>query len=417
MPDSPEFTILRASQLIDGTGGPVSEGAAILLEGDTIRQIGTAETIRAPEGATVQDLDYGDATILPGLVDCHVHLIGIGDGRAGDELVTLPDEVLTVQAAQNARRHLYSGVTTLRDCGAKNRTTFLLRDAVEMSIVPAPRLVLAGRPVAIIGGHLSYFGIQATGPDECRAAVRQLVKEGADFIKITATGGSTRTSHALRPSFDVDELRAICAEAHKFGKHAAAHCASSQGMVNALDAGIDTIIHGIHKEPDGSDVFRSEISERIAAQGVFVNATIGASVARIRSLEARESLTAEEQAELDTSRSATEVRMGNVARMRADGVVMAAGSDSAWGHYQMGDFQTEIEAHVMAGMSNMEAIVSATLDSARSCWVDDSVGTLEPGKQADVLVVRGDPVQEIRHLRDVADVFLAGAKIDRENLL
>ena len=417
MPDSPEFTILRASQLIDGTGGPVSEGAAILLEGDTIRQIGTAETIRAPEGATVQDLDYGDATILPGLVDCHVHLIGIGDGRAGDELVTLPDEVLTVQAAQNARRHLYSGVTTLRDCGAKNRTTFLLRDAVEMGIVPAPRLVLAGRPVAIIGGHLSYFGIQATGPDECRAAVRQLVKEGADFIKITATGGSTRTSHALRPSFDVDELRAICAEAHKFGKHAAAHCASSQGMVNALDAGIDTIIHGIHKEPDGSDVFRSEISERIAAQGVFVNATIGASVARIRSLEARESLTAEEQAELDTSRSATEVRMGNVARMRADGVVMAAGSDSAWGHYQMGDFQTEIEAHVMAGMSNMEAIVSATLDSARSCWVDDSVGTLEPGKQADVLVVRGDPVQEIRHLRDVADVFLAGAKIDRENLL
>ena len=138
---------------------------------------------------------------MPGLVDSHVHLIGIGDGRAGDELVTLPDEVLTVQAAQNVRRHLYSGVTTVRDCGAKNRTTFALRQAVEMGILPSPRLVLAGRPVAIIGGHLSYFGIQATGEDECRAAVRQLIKEGADFIKITATGGSTRTSHPLRPSF------------------------------------------------------------------------------------------------------------------------------------------------------------------------------------------------------------------------
>ena len=116
--------------------------------------------------------------------------------------------------------------------------------------------------MAIIGGHLSYFGIQATGPDECRAAVRQLIKEGADFIKITATGGSTRTSFSLRPSFNVDELSAICEEAHKFGKHAAAHCASSQGMVNTLAAGIDTIIHGVHKEADGSDVYRPEISGR-----------------------------------------------------------------------------------------------------------------------------------------------------------
>ena len=119
---TPEFTILKAARLIDGNGGPVAEQAAIMLHGDTISRIGTHETVQAPEGAAVREVDYGDATILPGLVDSHVHLIGIGDGRAGDELVTLPDEVLTVQAAQNVRRHLYSGVTTVRDCGAKNRT-------------------------------------------------------------------------------------------------------------------------------------------------------------------------------------------------------------------------------------------------------------------------------------------------------
>ena len=412
-----QFTILKAARLVDGTDAPVAEGAAILLQGDTIRQIGTQETVRAPDGATLQELDYGDATILPGLVDCHVHLIGIGDGRAGDELVTLPDEVLTVQAAQNARRHLYSGVTTVRDCGAKNRTTFLLRQAVDMGIVPSPRLVLSGRPVAIIGGHLSYFGIQATGPNECRAAVRQLIKEGADFIKITATGGSTRTSHPLRPSFDVDELRAICDEAHKFGKHAAAHCASSQGMVNALDAGIDTIIHGVHKESDGSDVFRPEIADRIAERGVFVNATIGAGVARIRSLEADDNLSAAMRGDLDAMRHASDVRLDQFARMRDAGVVMAAGSDSAWGYYQMGDFQSEIEAHVMGGMSNMEAIVSATSDAARSSWIDSSVGTLEPGKQADVLVVDGNPLEDISTLRCVADVFLAGDRVDRANLV
>ena len=111
-----------------------------------------------------------------------------------------------------------------------------------MGITPAPRLVLSGRPMAIIGGHLRYFGVQATGENECRAAVRQLIKEGADFIKITATGGSTRTSYPSRPSFSVEELSAICDEAHRFGKHTAAHCASSQGIVNALDAGVDTII-------------------------------------------------------------------------------------------------------------------------------------------------------------------------------
>ena len=412
-----DFTILKAARLVDGNGGPIAEQAAILLEGDTIRRIGTSETVRAPEGASVREIDYGDATILPGLVDSHVHLNGIGDGRAGDELATLPDEVLTVQAAQNVRRHLYSGVTTVRDCGAKNRTTFLLRQAVEMGILPSPRLVLAGRPVAIIGGHLSYFGIEATGEDECRAAVRQLIKEGADFIKITATGGSTRTSHPLRPSFDVDELVAICEEAHKFGRHAAAHCASSQGMSNVLDAGIDTIIHGVHKDPDGTDTYRPDISERIAENSVFVNPTIGASVARIRQLEGIDSLTGEQQVELDTVRAASEVRMDQFARMRDAGVAMSAGSDSAWGHYQMGDFQTEIEAHAMAGMSNMEAIVSATRDAARSCWIADQVGTLEVGKQGDVLVVGGNPLDDLSDLRRVADIFLAGERVDRQNLV
>ena len=416
-PTAPQFTILKATRLIDTAAEAVQEQAAILLEGSTVRQIGTAETVHAPEGASVQEIDYGDATILPGLVDSHVHLNGIGDGRAGDELVTLPDEVLTVQSAQNARRHLYSGVTTLRDCGAKNSTTFMLRQAVDLGIVPAPRLILAGRPVAIIGGHLSYFGTAATGVDECRAAVRQLIKEGADFIKITATGGSTRTSHPLRPSFNVEELRAICDEAHRFGKHAAAHCASSQGMANSLDAGIDTIIHGVHKDPDGADTYRPDITERIAEQGVFVNPTLGQGVARIRMLEDIQDLTAEQQAELNAARQTSDARMDHFARMRDAGVVMAAGSDSAWSHYPMGDYQTDIEAHAMAGMSNMEAIVSATRDAARSCCIDSLVGTLDPGKQADVLVVNGNPLEDLADLRQVADVFLAGNRIDRQNLI
>lgn len=412
------FKLLRAARLIDGTGASPLERAAILVEGDRIRAVGAEEAVTPPEGADVHELDYGDKTILPGLVDCHVHLIGMGDGRAGDELATLPDEVLTLQAARNARAHLYSGVTTVRDCGAKNRTTFMLREAMNLGITPGPRLILTGRPVAIIGGHLSYFGIQATGPDECRAAVRQLIKEGADYIKITATGGSTRTSFPLRPSFTVEELKAICDETHKFGKHAAAHCASSQGMINALDAGVDTIIHGVFREPDGTDRFRPEIAERIAEQGLFVNPTLHGGRNRVWLLEEKlqsVGLTDAEQTQLDEMRRSIEARMDCFARMREMGIRLVCGSDSAWGDYTMGGFQYEIDAHVEAGMSPVEAIVSATSDSARSCWIDGYVGTLEPGKQADVLVVDGDPSQNIRALWNVADVFQGGSLVDRGN--
>ena len=412
------FKLIKAARLIDGNGGPPLERGAILIEGDKIRAIGTEETVAPPEGAQVQEFDYGDRTVLPGLVDCHVHLIGMGDGRIGNNLTLLPDEVLTLQAARNARNHLYSGVTTVRDCGAKHQTTFMLRQAMEMGITVGPRLVLAGRPVAIIGGHLSYFGVQATGSDECRAAVRQLLKEGADYIKITATGGSTVTSFPQLPSFNVEELKAICDEIHKFGKHAAAHCASSQGMVNALDAGIDTIIHGIHQDADGTYNYRPDIVERIVEQGVFVNPTLHGTVARVKVLENKaesEGHTEQEQADLDRMRSGHETRLDHFARMLDAGVKMVCGSDSAWGNYKMGGFQHEIEDHVAGGMSPMDAIVSATSDSARSCWLEDQVGSLEAGKMADVLVVDGDPSQNASALWNVADVFLNGTLVDRGN--
>ena len=412
------FKLIKAARLIDGKGGPPLERGALLLENGKIMAVGTEEAVVPPEGAQVQELNYEDKTVLPGLIDCHVHLIGIGDGRVGDELTTLPDEVLTLQAARNARTHLYSGVTTVRDCGAKNQTTLMLRKAMEMGITPGPRLVLSGRPVAIIGGHLSYFGVEATGPDGCRAAVRQLVKEGADYIKITATGGSTRTSLSLRPSFNVEELKAICDEVHKFGKHVAAHCVTSQGIANALEAGVDTVIHGYFREPDGTSRFHPEIAERIVKQGVFVNPTVHAVRSRIRALENKiesQGPTEQEQAELDQMRAMLEAKLEWFSRLREAGVRLVCGSDSAWSYYKMGGFQYEVDAHVLGGMSPMEAIVAATGDSAKSCWIDDAVGTLEPGKQGDVLVVDGDPSQDVNALWNVVDVFQGGEPVDRGN--
>lgn len=413
-----DFKLIKATHLIDGKGESSLERGAVLIQGDIIKAVGSEETVVPPEGAVVQEFNYENKTLLPGLIDCHVHLIGIGDGRKGDELALLPDEVLTLQAAQNSRTHLYSGVTTVRDCGAKNRTTLMLRQAMSMGITPGPRLVLSGRPISIIGGHLSYFGEEVTGSDECRAAVRRLIKEGVDFIKVTATGGSTRTSKPLRPSFNVEELTAICDETHKLGLHVAAHCASSEGIINALDAGVDTVIHAYYKENDGTFLYRPDITERIARQGVFVNATLHQGVETVRVLEEKQlsqKLTQTEQDDLDTSRSAYGTMIDFAARMRDEGVKLVCGSDSSWGHYKVGSFQKEIYEHVEVGMSPMEAIVSATSDSARSSWVDDQVGTLEIGKQADLLVVEADPSQEILALGNVVDVFQGGELVDRCN--
>jgi imidazolonepropionase-like amidohydrolase len=418
---SESFTLVKGARLIDGLGGPPLERGAVLMQGTDIRAVGTEEAVAAPEGAPVEVLDYPNMTIMPGLIDAHVHLISLGDGRAGDDMNLLADEILTLQAAKNARAHLYSGVTSVRDCGAKNRTTFLLREAMEMGITVGPRLVLTGRPLAIVGGHLSYFGSPATGPTECRAAVRQLIKEGADFIKVTATGGSTRTSKRFHASFNLDELSAITDEVHKFGKHAVAHCASSDGLVNALDAGVDTIVHAIHADSDGTYRYRPELTERLIEQKIFVNPTLHAIRHQMWFLEAKlergEALSDPEQADLDDLRYSYGNHEDFVGRMREAGVTMVAGSDSAWLNYKMGGFQHELEGMTTVGFSPLEVITSATSDSARSCRIDDVTGALVEGRRGDVIVIDGDPSADIAAMWNVAEVFQDGAKVDRGNFV
>ena len=409
--------LIKGTKLIDGNGGPPLDNGAILIEDGIIKEIGTPETITLAEDVNVEEFTYEGASILPGLVDCHVHLNGFGDGRPGDDLAKEPDELLILQSAKNAKSHLFSGVTTIRDLGSKNQTSLILKKAAEQGIVLAPRLIVCGRPIAIIGGHLSYFGIEATGVVECRAVVRQLIKEGADFIKITTTGGSTKTSYSTHASFTAEEITAICDEAHKFGKHAVAHSIATQGMINALDSGIDSIIHGSFLEPDGTSVFREDIAKRMTNDGVFLNPTLGQGhVRRIMlndKLEAQ-GLTPEEQTELDTQESSRALRTNHLHKYQAAGVQLVCGSDSSWQYYPMGAFQHEIDAHVeQAGQSPMDAIVSATRESAKSCWAEDKIGTLDVGKSADILVVNGDPSKNIKNLWNTIDVFLGGELVDR----
>ncbi len=418
--ESNQLLVIKAGQLIDGKSKNVKKDISIVINDNQIVDVKPSGELDMPEDLNYKLLDYSDKTLLPGLVDSHVHLTGIGDGRAGDDLATLPDEILSINMANNARVHLQSGVTTIRDCGSKNNTAFHLRKAAEMGIVESPRLVLSGRPLAIIGGHLGYFGEEITGEDQCRASVRYLIKQGADFIKVTATGGSTRTSFPLRPSFSQHELNVIAEEAHKFGKHVAAHCHSSEAMKRALNAGVDTIIHGVFKDVDGTNNYREDVADLMLEKGAFVNPTLGPGLMRAIILENKKEngdFNEQDQEDLDLVYRENEHRLECFNKLISLGVPMSAGSDSAWGGYKMGNYFLDIEGHVKGGQSPIEAIMSATDIAAQSCWIDDNLGSIETGKLADILVVEEDPSKQIENLRTVVDVIKDGQLIDRQSLL
>ena len=415
---SASCTLLTAARLLDGSGGPPLEGAALLIENDRITRIGRQADVCPPAGATARRMDYGDATILPGLVDAHTHLLSPGDGTVGDETAQEADDVLLLRAAKNVRTILHSGVTTLRDNGAKNRVAFSLREGIRSGLVAAPRVVICGRPITMTGGHMWYFGSEADGPVAVRAEVRKLLKEGADYIKIVASGGSTRTSNPRRPSYTVEELLAITDEAQRHGKLTAAHCACRQSVVNCVDAVVDMIIHCVFTEADGSHSPAPDLVERLAAADVWVNPTLytlRSAVEHFTAKREREGfLSAKEEARLAWTTGELELRLDEVSRMIRGGVKVTAGSDSPWAWYAPGGFAHEIEMMAQAGLSNADAIVSGTAGAADSIGVGDVAGCLEAGRQADVLVVQGDPTRDLAALRQVLDIHQAGQRVQRD---
>lgn len=412
------FTLLTAARLLDGSGSPPIESAAVLVEQGRIVRVGRQADVRPPAGAEAARVEYGDATILPGLVDAHTHLVSPGDGTAGDDTAQEADAILLLRAAKNARTILHSGVTTVRDNGAKNQVAFALREGIARGLATGPRVVICGRPITMTGGHMWYFGSEADGETQVRAEVRRLLKEGADYIKIVASGGSTRTSDPRRASYTVPELRAITDEARRRGRITAAHCACAQSVANCLDAGVDMIIHCVFTEADGTYRSGQELVDRLAAAGAWVNPTLHilrAGIAALEAARARQGTLTPRQARLlEWTARDLEVRLEAVGRMARAGVKLVAGSDSPWNAYAPGGFAFEIEAMGLAGLSNGEAIVSGTSAAAEAIGVGDVAGRLTAGREADVLVVEGDPTRDLAALRRVLDVYQAGCRVVRE---
>ena len=387
------------------------------MDGRQISAIGPSNEISAPDGSKVTVCDYGNSTILPGLVDGHTHMMAPGDGTHGDITGAEEDDILLMRALKNAKTFLAAGVTTARENGAKNKVAFSLKKGIRSGLSEGPEMIISGRPITITGGHFWYCGSEADGRDGVRQEVRKLVKEGADFIKIMATGGSTWSSDPLRPSYTAEEIAVIVEEAHHFGRLTAAHCASMQGIKNSLDAGVDMIIHCVFEDETGMYDFNEPLAEQLAAAKAWVNPTLHVVQAGIDDTERkgynRGWLTKDEQASLDSSKASLETRVDSVNRLIKMGVRMIAGSDSPWGAFPPGEFVKEMIALNKAGLSNTEALVTGLSHAAESIAAGEQAGTLSPGRPGDILIVGGDPTSNLNALWDIKDVYKSGVRIER----
>ena len=406
--------IIKVGRLVDGLGGPPRERMAVVVEGSRIHQVMGQAELPASQDQGVDVIDLPEATLLPGLVDCHTHTNMPGTGLPVDDVDKDGDDIHLLEAVKSARMALESGVTTLRDNGGWNKVVFSLKEGVRRDIVPGPRIVASGSPVTITGGHCWMMGSQADGVDGVRRAVRKLVQNGADFIKVMASGGTTRGSMPQRASYTLEELKALVEEAHNRGRVVAAHAIATQSIVNCLDAGVDMIIHCSFVQPDGVARFDPKIGERVAASGVWVNPTLHIRRAETLKLEAkreREKLSPEEERTLDANLGQINQRMEVCRQLVSAGARMIGGSDCGWGAYPFGQFHRELNAMVEVGMPVGQALLAGTRDAADSLGILDETGTVEPGKEADLLAVEGDPTRDINDLGRVVAVFKGGLRV------
>src|SRR5688500_6724153 len=273
---SPERVYVRAGRAIT-CATPAADGpeeildAGILIQGGRIAAVGPADRVPVPAGTTV--IDHSDATVLPGLVDGHVHLMYRREESIYTHAQSFDDHQLLVRCAYHARKLLDAGMTTVRDCGSRGTFLRALRDGIEAGFLPGPRLLVCGTVVTTTRGHLWVCGGEVDTADEGRRLVRRLVKEDVDFVKIMATGGRmTPGSNVGRAQFSVDELRAMVDDAHRLGRHVAAHCLGVEGMAHAVEAGVDTIEHGNWLDEGGDKhAFDEALARTMAERGTYRN--------------------------------------------------------------------------------------------------------------------------------------------------
>jgi len=390
-----ETLVLVGASLIDGSGAEPVRGRAVVVEGDRITQV--VDDARAPRGRRI---DLSGCTLLPGLINCHVHLCF---GAEADPVRAMKDEphaLTALKVLRRAQETVEAGVTTVRDLGGRDYAEFAVRRAVAEGLFPGPRILGAGRPVCMTGGHGNSIGREADGPDDARKAVREQLKAGADVIKLIATGGvMTPGVEPGSPQLTLEEMRAAIEEATKAGRRTAAHAQGSTGIADAIEAGITTIEHGIF--------LTDEIIAAMKRKGVFLVATLAAPAA----ISAGGLAAGIPDYMVRKSDAVVTAHVASFRRAHEAGARIAAGADSGTPLNPHGSLLPELELMVKYGMTPLEAIRSATLVAAEALGLGGETGRVAEGHAADLLAVTGDPAERIGALGDVRLVLARGAII------
>ncbi len=397
-------TAITNATLIDGTGADPVANATVLADGERITAVGADVSI--PPDAEV--IDAGGRTLMPGLIDCHVHLWGRVT-HLQERLLT-PPTLNAFYAMRNAQRTLDAGVTTVRDASG---SPLGLKMAIERGLIPGPRMRIAVRMLSQTGGHgdgtmpsganpgstpdeaPEWPNTVVNGPDEVRVAVRKLLRAGADFIKLSSTGGVL--SPADEPGhtqFTPEEIAVMVYEAKAQGKTCMAHAQGTQGILNAVLAGVESIEHGIYVDDQCID----EMKKR----GTYLVPTLVAPVWVLRHAERMPGSILPQS--VRKTKEVMENHKRNIGIAARAGVKIAMGTDSGVGHH--GSNAEELQLMCEAGLTPMQAIVASTKTASECVHMANDVGTVEAGKYADLLLVDGDPLSDITVLQDKARLSL-----------
>jgi imidazolonepropionase-like amidohydrolase len=394
---------VTAARMIDPTTGKTVADPAILIADGAIAMVGVKATLSVPAEATMVDL--GDRTILPGLIDVHTHLIGDptvgGYGALGQTR-----EQATIHGVVNAERTLMAGFTTVRDVGADHFADVALRDAINSGLIVGPRMLAAGPPIGIIGGHCSDNNLLpadygdvgegvATGPWEMRAKVRANIKFGVDLIKTCSTGGVF--SKGTVPGAEqntIEEMAAIVAEAHQRGLKVASHAHGTAGIKNAIRAGVDTIEHASYLDKEAINLAKSK--------GVH----LAMDIYNTEHTQAEGRKNGELEESLRKDAEIAEIQRESFRAAVKAGAKVVYGADS--GVYPHGDNARQFFWMVKYGMTPIEAIRAATALAAEALGEEESLGQIKPGFRADLIAVEGDPLADVTVLERVTFVMKDG---------
>lgn len=399
------ITHIRNGTLIDGTGRAPIHGASVIIEDGRIHSVGHTDSLDVPHG-TVEEIDARGGYMLPGFIDTHVHLTIEGFDLARDMMT--PFSMRFYKAAAHMRRTLDAGITSVRDAGGADAG---MKMAIESGLVQGPRLQISIAVLTITGGHVdfwmrsgnefqlvpSYPGFpdgRCDGVDAVRQKVREVLRAGADVIKICATGGvMSPTDHPEFTQFSPEELDVIVREAgYRRGVKVMAHAQGAEGVKNALRAGVHSIEHGVYLDDEAIDL--------MLERGAFLVPTL---LAALSVIETGEASGMPEHA-ITKAREAIDAHRESIRRAHAAGVKIAMGTDA--GVMPHGTNLRELGLMVDIGMTPMEAIVATTKVAAECLGWQDRLGTIEAGKLADIIIATKNPLDDVRSLEDVDTIAL-----------